>query len=76
MLELLVLFRLLLMTHWLEFRLFTFEFVEDGLVTLRVELSLENAFSRYSKLGGVTGVLDGAHIFEFKKFFYSCREIP
>lgn len=29
---------------------------------LNVGLSLENAFSKYSKFGGVTGVLDGAQI--------------
>ena len=29
---------------------------------LKVEFIFENAFSKYSKFGGVTGVFEGAHI--------------
>lgn len=35
---------------------------DDDVTELKVGFNFENAFSKYSKFGGVTGVFDGAHI--------------
>ena len=38
---------------------------DEDVTEFNVGFNFENAFSKYSKLGGVTGVFEGAHIYLF-----------
>jgi hypothetical protein len=49
---------------------------DEDVTELNVAFNFENAFSKYSKFGGVTGVFEGAHIYSFISdyyFFHSFR---